>query len=83
MTTQTPLTDERERQQKGILCGSANLDLARKIEKENSELRSLLTWLLSFPKCTCQDHDYRDQQIECCCGYDKKMKKALSAIQKK
>lgn len=49
------------------------------LERENAELRKLLTWLLSGPKCTCKDHDCRWQQEKCACGYDEKMQEALNA----
>lgn len=49
------------------------------LKRDNAELRKLLTWLLSGPKCTCKDHDCRWQQEKCACGYDEKMQEALNA----
>lgn len=41
----TPRTDEREQRQKGLLCGGANLDLCRELERENARLRNVATRL--------------------------------------
>lgn len=37
--TTTPRSDAREEQQKNLLCGAANLDLARTLERENAALK--------------------------------------------
>ena len=66
----------------GEIPRSTLFETLRQLERENAELRKLLTWLLSGPKCTCKDHDCRWQQNQCACGYDKKMRAALEATER-